>query len=1060
MKAIRVFLVLLLCAPVSVSAEDGESSGAAGTLSLFVFLDGKPLPNVEISIEGKSSYRSDLDGYGKISLASGAHQVEVFGRDEAGRNLGYLKKTIEIKEGKDTQIVIRFVTGDAPLVTMDTPREGKERKDIESSGKAFLQGTVFSSETSKPIGNARVFVRGTSVDARTDEDGHYEVEVPAEVPISISIVHSEYASHTVDNVVLETDGRVTRDFVLSPASIELEEFVVLAPKVKGSISSIVAEEKTTLAVSNILSSEEIGKKGDSSAAGALKRVTGVTLVGGRDVYVRGLGQRYSNVEMNSMPLPSPNPLQKSVPLDIFPAGAIDSVKVQKSATADIPSSFGGGYIDIRTKTSSDEDFVKVSVEGKANTKSFTEKNTYEGSDTDFLGFDDGYREIDETILENSQVVEGQRNTAFTPDNYTEEELSRFTQDYVNRNYDVVKKNQLPGFGFGVEAAKSLPFSSKHHVTLFGNYKYSTDSESRRETYKKYNMAKGTGELYPDPIQYGNISNSMTEYVHNGMANIGYSYSNAFRVVYTKLWTHNAENVTRIVNGIMGSNDEDMTKYYLNWDERTLDVDQLTGGFDYELFANETNFSFGLEHAAAKLYQPNNYHYTFRNEGVPFLDHKISNNIANKLESDDAVFALFAKNKFHFGILGSTNFLELGASMSSKKRESRQYKFFLNKVGAGSIVDDHDMTGTVEDIYDTYVRPEIPYDERSLVLGQLFKAADLYDADVDETAVFVNAFSRPWSRMEILLGVRYVDFSQSIYQYLEDRKNPDMSKRRLIARVPTELTVRDFHPSAGVKLIITDDDVVDIGLSQTFIAPDLREFTEGVYFHPYEVATIRGNTELVNTDIYSVDLKYGHYFSKIENIKLGPFFKYLDNPIEDVMERSSSLPIYSFDNANYAVLYGLEIDGRKDFAFIHRALRNFYISGNFSYTKSEVTLTEEQETVYSSNKRELQGLSPIVINVTLGYGSGDRSVTLSYNKMWERIRKVGMIDDGDRYPDDHEDPAHLLDFVWIEKFECGIALKAKAGNILHGKTVWRQGDNVTKEYRKPTTFSLGLSYTYN
>ena len=204
----------------------------------------------------------------------------------------------------------------------------------------------------------------------------------------------------------------------------------------------------------------------------------------------------------------------------------------------------------------------------------------------------------------------------------------------------------------------------------------------------------------------------------------------------------------------------------------------------------------------------------------------------------------------------------------------------------------------------------------------------------------------------------------------------------------------------------------------------------------------------------------NYYSLITGLcKIVIGRKYLDKPIEDVMLPSSSLPIYSYDNADNAVLYGLEIDGRKDLSFINPSLKNYYLSGNISFTESEVTLREEQESTYSTNYRQLQGLSPIVVNVTLGYDIKKRSVALSYNKMGERIRKVGMIDDGDYYPDHYEDPAALLDFVWIERFRSGFTLDLKIGNILQEETTWTQGGRVTKEYKKPMTFSVGFSYEF-
>lgn len=1050
-----LWILILVLAPAALWAAE------SGSLSIFVFEDGKPVANVEVVIDGisSSSYRTDADGSHKLMLKTGKHQVEIFGKNEKKQHLGYFKKTVDIIKGKDTQVTVKFVSDDDNLITIDTPLDGRETRIDESLGKGFIYGTIIDHESGKPISNVRIFVKGTSVDARTDNNGKFRIEVPAQLPLSISIIHSEYASLTQNDILVKKDAEQQLDAKLTPGGVELEEYVVLAPKVKGSIASIVAEEKATHSISNILSAEEFSKKGDGDAAAALKRVTGVTLVDGKDVYVRGLGDRYSNIEMNSMPLPSPDPLKRTLPLDIFPAQAISSMKVQKSATADIPSSFGGGYIDIVTKDSAEDDFFKIAVDVKGNTDTFDDMYAYDGSDTDKFGSDDGYREIDADILKNSKVKVGEPVKGFTTENFTKEELSQFTRDYVNRDYEVKKEEQPLGYGLGAEGSKSFEINDVHHIALFGNYQYDTDSESITETYHNYEMQKSTGKLYPDPSQSGTIDRTIEEYTHNTFFNLGYNYADLFKCKYTKLYTHDSEDVTKVADGIMGSNDEDMTKYYINWEERTLNVDQVNSEFDYELFGNKTNFGFGMEKATAELDQPNNFQYTFRNEGESFLDNKVSNSIANNLTSNDDVTAFYVKNKFHFDLLSEADYIDIGTAMSSKERESRQNKFFLQKLGAGSIVDDTEMTGTIEEIYDTYVRPDIPYNERSLQVNQLFKPADHYDAEVDETNFFINTFLKPGKKVETLIGVRSVDFSQKVYQYVEDRDNPDMSKRRLIIRKPEELTSNEIYPSMGVKYLYTEDDIIDIAVSKTYIAPDLREFTSGEYFHPYEVATIVGNPNLVNTDIYSFDLKYGHYFTDTQNIKFGLFYKQMDKPIEDVMIPSSSLPIYGFDNSDEAVLYGLEIDGRKDFSYISEWLTNYYIAGNFSFTESEVTLRKEQETLYSTNNRDLQGLSPIVVNISLGYEIKSRSVTLSYNKMDERIRKIGMIDDGDKYPDQYEDPAAVLDLVWIEKFRNGIDLKGKIGNILREETVWTQDNRVTQKFKEPMNFSLGLSCTF-
>ncbi|MEA1983262.1 MAG: hypothetical protein U9N39_06940, partial [Campylobacterota bacterium] len=230
---------------------------------------------------------------------------------------------------------------------------------------------------------------------------------------------------------------------------------------------------------------------------------------------------------------------------------------------------------------------------------------------------------------------------------------------------------------------------------------------------------------------------------------------------------------------------------------------------------------------------------------------------------------------------------------------------------------------------------------------------------------------------------------------------------------------------------------------------------------YEIATVKGNPDLVHTDISSYDLKYSHYFSDTENINLGVFYKNLDNPIEDTVDTRNALPLYSYANMDNATLYGIELDGRKSFAFIDSYLNNFYMSGNFSYTKSDVTLTPEQEEEFTSNHRELQGLSPIVVNLAMSYEKKGRNVTLAYNKMGERIRKVGMIDATDHYPDYYEVPPQILDFVWIEQFDGGLTATLKLKNLLDEETIWYQGskDNITNKFKVGRFYSFSVAYKF-
>ena len=317
--------------------------------------------------------------------------------------------------------------------------------------------------------------------------------------------------------------------------------------------------------------------------------------------------------------------------------------------------------------------------------------------------------------------------------------------------------------------------------------------------------------------------------------------------------------------------------------------------------------------------------------------------------------------------------------------------------------------------------------------------------------------RPADQIEAVFGLRYVDLTQRIDEYTTDATNPDMSLRNNIIITSSTTEVSELFPSFSLKYEYDEKNVFDMAVSKTYIMPDLRELS-GVYNHPFEPATIIGNPELVNTIMYNFDLKYSYFISNDEFVKFGVYYKYMEDPIEDVKLYSTSLPIYSFANTDYATLYGIEIDGRKELDFLGKMWQNLYISGNFSYNKSDVSLTEEQQIQFTTNHRPLQGLSPYVANLTLGYENDDRSVTLNFNYMSERIRKVGIIAFGVPQQDQYETPPNLLDLVWSEKFEYGypMELKFKLGNILDDESIWREGDGVTRSYQDGRTFSMKIS----
>ncbi|MEM7388369.1 MAG: TonB-dependent receptor plug domain-containing protein, partial [Pseudomonadota bacterium] len=174
---------------------------------------------------------------------------------------------------------------------------------------------------------------------------------------------------------------------------EIEEVVAVGQRLKGSAGAVLQERQNQAFVADIMGAEQISRTGDGDAASALRRVTGLTLVDGKFIYVRGLGERYSSTQLNSMYVPSPDPTRSVVPLDLFPSDIIESLSVQKSFSPDMPAHFGGGNVNIRTKSIPTDFLFKVDIGTSYNTNNSDTGYFYEGGDDDWMGRDDGTRAL-------------------------------------------------------------------------------------------------------------------------------------------------------------------------------------------------------------------------------------------------------------------------------------------------------------------------------------------------------------------------------------------------------------------------------------------------------------------------------------------------------------------------------------------------------------------------------------------------------------------------------------------------------------------------------------------
>ena len=319
--------IVLLCLVTSsmVLAQSAQ-------LILYAFNEGVPVENLEILLDDELIALSNEYGVAELAIEPGIHYLEIRLQDSV-----VLDQQILAIADEFSQWIVDVTGGGSAIydVESSSPLAAgaavAAQTTTASSDRVpgIIEGRLLRSDDGKPVENARIFISGVSTDIRSGPDGRFSAEVPAGRR-SVSVLHSGFNTRTRDNIEVTEGGTVSLEIELTPAGSELPEYVVVVPHISGSLASVLEERREEVAVANILGAEQISKAGDSDAAGALKRVTGLTLVGGRFIFVRGLGERYSSTLLNGANVPSPDPTRRVVPLDLFPAGSSTALPCRRA----------------------------------------------------------------------------------------------------------------------------------------------------------------------------------------------------------------------------------------------------------------------------------------------------------------------------------------------------------------------------------------------------------------------------------------------------------------------------------------------------------------------------------------------------------------------------------------------------------------------------------------------------------------------------------------------------------------------------------------------------------
>jgi hypothetical protein len=860
---------------------------------------------------------------------------------------------------------------------------------------------------------------------------------------------------------------------------EIAEVVAVGQRLKGSAGAVLQERQNQAFVADIMGADQISRTGDGDAASALRRVTGLTLVDGKFIYVRGLGERYSSTQLNSMYVPSPDPTRSVVPLDLFPSDIIESLSVQKSFSPDMPAHFGGGNVNIRTKSIPSDFLFKVQVGTSYNTSNSDTGYFYQGGDDDWTGRDDGTRRLPQgfaTAFLSEAGLEGDSDSTLAD--------RQALMSALNWQVGPTKKDVDPGMNFSVALGDKL----ESKLGTFGVL--AAISYDNKWDVVKEQSGTNLGSLGCEDkcfSQYYDGISTEQNVRWSGTLNLGYEFNSNHKVELTNIALHDMRDRVRNREFYDANETEagvrDLRRVDVVYEEREMFSTQLKGTHNV-INVNNLFFDWYVGTSRANRDAPGGVDVVFQRnysdgvrESEQLQDVSATNVTRNYQTLHDDVDTYGWNLGMPFYGDGYELELKMGADFSEKKRDASNISFGITHRG---VADDFTFGSNINDIFsDENIKNDAFYssatgssifDDRTTD-GNKYSAANKLDAYYFMADFFLD------STWRITGGVRWEDFAQVSVPFKAHSNVFDVSTEEL---KNVAIKEDDFYPSLAITYIMSEEMQFRLNLSETTIRPDMRDVSATFFVDPLTEFLVRGSPSLQSSKLKNVDFRFEWYMPSGNNFSLALFYKNIANPIEmvELAGVGGAAPQLLTANADSGELAGIEVDFLTDFSFVNNKWSAVFLSGNVTLSDSSVdlgidsgdnldSLFEQQlkealeadtvSNIVTNNTRRLVGHSEWVANVQMGYDSDDgfHSSSLVYNVFGPRI-----IVPGTRGNEDAEEQSfHSLDLVYsyFPNFSTKVNFKVK--NILgqekeieqENLTLWRQEEG--------TEFSLSFSYEF-
>ncbi|MBS1537944.1 MAG: carboxypeptidase regulatory-like domain-containing protein [Bacteroidetes bacterium] len=933
----------------------------------------------------------------------------------------------------------------------------------EAVSTGTITGKVTDGESGETLRGASVSVVGTKKGAYSDVKGKFTVKSIPVGTYSIRVSYVGFKPKIVDNIAVIEGQPATVDVVLQTNIKKTQEVVATARRTDDNQAAMLNKRKNSAQVSDGISEEEIAKLPDADAGQALKRVSGITLVGDKFVYVRGVSDRYNSTILNGASLATTEPDKKSFAFDMFPAEFLQNANVAKSFTPDLPGNFAGGLVQLTTIDFPLGFSLKASTSSSYNSNVTFKDNSFLATPSgtkDWLATDDGTRALPANAPssrdEINQLLREAKNF-YNPELQAEAQskLQDFARGLNSNNWKGKSSTAMPNSGFGLSYTNIFNVAD-NDLGVIGSLTYSNG----------YSISVGR----ETPIQAGTVESDRYRQIQSpqvstrsvnwgGLINLAYKIGTSSSISIKNLYNRSSDDEAVYSQGKDIPQGIDTRFYNYQYVQKSLYSGSISG--EHTLPWENMLFDWRLGLSTSERDEPDfrrlRYSRQSADTTLPFMA-----DISQTPQGDGTLAGRFFSNLTDKVFNGGANLmipisremkLKFGGSSEERTRSFTARSFTINQ-----------QNGFADSI-DFSLSPEKLLVPENFRIGQLGISEDSKKSDsYSGTESLVAGYGMIDMPFEVFGG----DFRFIGGMRLEDNTIRLNSFGTAGDTININYNTFDVLPSLNILFKATSSTNVRFSASQTLTRPTFREIAPFAFYDFRSLFVVTGNPQLKRTLIQNYDIRLETFPNPGEVLSIGAFYKSFKNPIEEAIQPTSSEWIKTFSNAEsrdssgkvtsegIAYNYGIELEGRKSLSFLSESFSDFLLSVNYSLIRSEITVMYGQ----LEDTRPMWGQSPYTLNVGLFYVNPEykTAVNVAYNRFGRRIVQVGAIG---FLPSPHiyEEPRDVVDFSVIQPIADAFELKLAVRDIFNQEYVRTTDGLVSGTAIKGTTVNVGISYKF-